>query len=107
MSFLVALAVIVAIAGACWRVRENRRREMLRLASPARSLHLAPPDPLADSEPLEKSIAGQLGFLQDLKQRERETGADARQPRRPRGDVRRTTVIDAEFREVTNRDSQP
>jgi hypothetical protein len=47
-------------------------------------------------------VGDQLGFLHDLKRRERE----ADQPLRGlRTDTRRESIIEAEFHEVTDRDS--
>jgi hypothetical protein len=105
MSILVPLAVLAAIAGLWWRVRQSARRDPLRLGPPQRPLHLPPRETSADGRPAEKHVDGQVGFLQDLKYRERETAGRAQGPP-TRPTARRDSVIDAEFREVTERDTR-
>lgn len=104
MRVLVVLALIVAIAIALWRAREQRHRATLRFANAGRTVHLPTPGPLGETEPSEKPVGEQLGFLHDLKRRERE----ARRPEQHRAppSVGRETIIDAEFRDVSDRDSQ-
>jgi hypothetical protein len=106
MGFLAALALMAAIAGATWVLRRSGRKA-LPLPPDPKSLPFPSWEPVGvpdlGTPPIEKTVAGQLGFLDDLKRREREV--DPReQGRRP--DPRHDDVIDAEFHELTDRDRQ-
>ena len=54
--------------------------------------------------PTEKRVPGQHGFLHDLERRESETRRT--EPRPAPRNVRRDTIVEAESREVSGRDSR-
>jgi hypothetical protein len=101
---ILALLVIVAIAIALWRARGQRYRETFRVAGIGRTVELPTPGRLAETE-TEKPVGGEAGFLHDLKRREREARRRETQRASPASGGPQT-IIDAEFREVSSRDSR-
>jgi hypothetical protein len=105
MSILAPLAVLVVIAGLLWRARQTDRLDRLRLVPPQRPFELPPRSADSDEQPTEKHVGGQLGFLRDLKHREREVANRARHPQQR--SAGRDPVIEAEFREVKTEHDRP